>query len=183
MRSVAVALAVLPLGATVAIRLLDPAATVAVAPVPALAVARSAAMAPISPPVASRVIVAVPALTAGRARPAIIGAATTGALLHDRFERFLGRQELQQIGAGRLLLWWNDGQHPNALDVVLGLDPQLIADRGSSREDRSVEHATWFTRPGCAPGPRAVGARAGELDLDARRHGQPRYTLVRTRLQ
>ena len=45
-------------------------------------------------------------------------------------------------------------------------------------QDRPVEHATRLPGPGGAPGPRAVGGRAGQLDLDADGHGAPPYRVA-----
>ena len=93
-----------------------------------------------------------------------------GAVLDDRLEALLARQQLQQAGPRRLLLVRDDRQHPDAVDVVFGLDPQLVADRRPARQDRTVEHATRLSGPGGAPGPRTVRCRARQLDLDADRH-------------
>ena len=67
---------------------------------------------------------------------AAVGATSPGAVLDDRLEALLARQQLQQAGPRRLLLVRDDRQHPDAVDVVFGLDPQLVADRRPARQDR-----------------------------------------------
>ena len=82
------------------------------------------------------------------------------------------------LGAGRLLLRWDHGEHPDAVDVVLGLDAELVADRRPAGQDRAVEDAPRLAGAGGAPRPRPVGGRARELDLDAGGHGGSRYRWV-----
>ena len=52
---------------------------------------------------------------------------------------------------------------------------------GTRRQDRPVEHAPRLAGAGGAPGPRPVGRRARQLDLDAGRHGAQLYWWVRAR--
>ena len=113
------------------------------------------------------------AVASGSAVPVVATAGHT--LLDHRLEVLVRRQQLEHPGACRLLLRWHDGEHTDAVDALLRLHPQLVTDGGAARQDRAVEHPAWLAGPGGAPGPRAIGGRAGQLDLDADGHGRKPY--------
>jgi hypothetical protein len=133
------------------------------------------AVATLATPVTTLAIAAIAALatvatvTTGTTAAAFVTVAS-GALLDHRLE-VAGRQQLEDALTVVLLLRLDDRQDPNPVDVLFGLDLQLIADRGTLGQDRSIERAPGLTRPGSAPGPRPVSARARELDFDPGRHG------------
>ncbi len=88
-----------------------------------------------------------------RTARALVAAAARRALLDHRLEAVLRRQQLEHVGAVRLLLARDHREDADAVDVLLRLDAQLVADRRSRREDRTVENAARLPGPGGAPGP------------------------------
>ena len=89
----------------------------------------------------------------------------------DRLERPLRADDLEQLRLLAGALGRQDRQDGDAVDVHVGVDPQHVADLRCAREDRALDNALGLAGAGCPPGPRAVGARAGQLDLDPAGHG------------
>jgi hypothetical protein len=91
--------------------------------------------------------------------------------LDDRLEGAAGGEELDALGLLTVAL---RGQHRgdrDAVDVHVGIGSYDVADLAPAREQRSVEAALRLTSAGGAPRPRAIGARAGQLDFDPAGHG------------
>ena len=103
-------------------------------------------------------------------------------LLGDRLE-VAAREQFEHVAAPRLLLRRDDRQDADALDVLLALGAQLVADADTNRQDRSVEDPFWFAGASSAPRPRPIAADGGQFDVDPRRHGSPRYPLTALLLQ
>jgi carbonic anhydrase/acetyltransferase-like protein (isoleucine patch superfamily) len=68
-------------------------------------------------------------------------------------------------------------QDGDAVDLLLGLDLELVADLRPLGEDRAVEHTLGLPSTGGAPGPGAITERTGEFDVDPSRHEAQRYRL------
>jgi hypothetical protein len=79
--------------------------------------------------------------------------------------------DLQPFRFGPLLLLGRQhGHDADAVDLELGVDPNHIARLGAGGQQRAVENTAGFERPGGAPGPAAIGLRAGQLDVDTACH-------------
>src|SRR5262245_44315527 len=90
--------------------------------------------------------------------------------LRHRLETRPGAEEFEAL---RFLAGTLRGQHGDdrdAVDVEIGVGPQDVAGLGPARQQRTVEEAPGLTCPGGAPRPRAVGARARQLDFDPAGH-------------
>ena len=119
---------------------------------------------------------ALPVATAAITTPAIaaVTAVTRGALLGDRFELVVDDQ-LEQAAAFAAPFGREHRRDVDAVDVVFCLGAQLIADRGTVRKDRSIEHPLGLTSPCGAPGPRAICCDTRQFDVDPCRHRPKRY--------
>jgi hypothetical protein len=80
--------------------------------------------------------------------------------------------DLQPLRLSRLGLRRQHVRDVDAVDVLLGVDPQDVAHLGARRQQAAVELALGLTCARRTPGPRAVAARTGELDLEPYRHPQ-----------
>src|SRR5690606_19834117 len=85
----------------------------------------------------------------------------TGAHHHEALgllARRLGRQHAEDL---------------DALDGEVGIRAEHLADLGTCWQQRPVQLALGLLGTGCTPGPAAVGAFTGELDLDTTGHRGP----------
>jgi hypothetical protein len=108
---------------------------------------------------------------------ATVAALFAGELLRDGLERLVARNQLQKPRLLGLRLTRSYRQDDSALDVAFGVGLEYLTDRCAGGEQRAVEHAFGFLSTCGSPRPRAIGARAGELDFDPSGHSPPRYRL------
>ncbi len=113
---------------------------------------------------------------APRTAPVTVAAASTTALRGEGGgdELVVAERRGQQLDALGLLAGALGRQHADDLDAVdleLGIGAHDVADLRPVEQQGPVEGALGLTCAGGAPGPGPVVALAGELDLDASRHG------------
>jgi len=95
------------------------------------------------------------AAVAARATPVDLVTVARGALLDNGLE-IAGGQQLEQPAAIVLLLRLNDRHDADSVDVLLGLDLQLVTDGRAVGKNGTVQCASWFASAGGTPGPGPV---------------------------
>ena len=115
---------------------------------------------------------------AARAAVTAVVSVTRGVHLDDRLEPLVRRQQLEPSVTLGAILGDHDRHDVDAIEILLGLGLQLVADGHAGRQQRSIDGAARFAGAGGAPGPLTLGASARELDLDPRGHGAKPYLVV-----
>jgi len=114
--------------------------------------------------------------TALAARPAIpvVGARSTAAREAGRHHGLVVpvAEHLEQIGLGTGGSGGQHGDDRDAVEVLFGLHPEDVSNRGAGSEEGAVEVSTWFAGASGPPRPGAIVAEGGELDLDAWHGGE-----------
>ena len=91
-------------------------------------------------------------VTAGAAARALV-TVTRGAHLDDGLEGFRRRQQLERFARSTDSFAATIDSDADAVEVLLGLDAELVADGGIGGEEAAVDRATRLAGPGGAPGP------------------------------
>ena len=78
------------------------------------------------------------------------------------------RSSRPDFSAFSLVVRHRQDRHAVELDFGVGLEHRT--DLGTGGQQRTIEYTFWLACSGSAPGPRAVLARAGELDFDPSGH-------------
>ena len=114
-----------------------------------------------------------------------VGPVTTGATIgvasaplfdqRARYQLFVatGTDDVDAFGLGAHAFCRQNRRNAQSLEVALGVDPQDVADLGAGGKHGTVDLTFGLLGPGRAPGPRSVGARACELDVDPAGHRDP----------
>ena len=99
---------------------------------------------------------------------------TLGQLLSNSFEWLVGSDHLEQPSFFCLGLVGPDRQNGDAIHLVLGIRLQDRANLGIVGQQTPVQYTFGFTGAGGSPGPRPVGARTCELNINPTGHRCPR---------
>ncbi len=98
-------------------------------------------------------------------RPLVVGPVLTAVGGHRRLLAS-GAQQLQTLRCLALAPGRKDRGDGDAFEVDVGLGPDHVTHSGSTVQEAPVEHPLRLASARRTPGPGAVGAFAGELDLD-----------------
>ena len=110
---------------------------------------------------------------------AAIATSFASELLGDRLEGLVLANERDGLDLGHLHATLHDADDGHAIDVGFGFDLDDVTGLGTARQDGSIENSLGFTGTSGAPGPGSVGARTGQLDVDAAGHGWAHYRAIR----
>ena len=120
---------------------------------------------------------AVATIATGPVATGAVATITASLRLDDSFEGLVAADHLEHAGLLRLGLALADREDAGAIHLRFSVCLQDHADYGALGKQRANEHAFGFLGTCSSPRPRAVWARAGELDFDPAGHGRPRYLL------
>ena len=106
-----------------------------------------------------------------------VAAFAAGLGLDDSLKGLVAADHFEHASLLGLGLALGDRENTGAIHLGFGVCLQDHADGGTLGEQRAVKHAFGFLGTCSSPRPRAVWARAGELDFDPAGHRRPRYLL------
>jgi len=134
----------------------------------------STAVTVVAPPIAILTALTVIAPTTAPVAVATFAAFAPGTSLDDRDELFVVAKDLEAVIA---VTAFTAGQHLHDLDAVqalLNFNFQHRTNSNIAGKGASSDHAAGVFGSCCTPGPTAVIAGAGDLDVDPSGHGSKR---------
>jgi hypothetical protein len=118
-----------------------------------------------------RAVPTVAIVTAATLATVVVPAVLADELLSDGLEGLVLSKQLEPRGLLPAASPTRDGQDGDALDLEFGFGLDDVTDLRITRQDVAVDHSLGLSGAGGAPRPRAIGARARQLDLDPTGHG------------